>query len=256
MRTRRSQPHTTMQTHPPHHRAAAARMLAVACLLAGLGACSTLDVPRADNYPASSQKKVRAVHHWDVLADDVATRVATRLAAAGRVNAAVQVVPVHADDSAFKQGFRELLMTRLLERGVAVATGSGALRLEVGTQVVRHGAFTPANNPAPWTTLAGSVAVVRDMSMYHHSTFSGIFAGLGVGAALDAASYARRGPAAGGPTGTEVLVSTALHDGQLYLARTADIYYIEGADTVLFEPPPRPPAPVPTPTRTWKVVAQ
>lgn len=229
--------------------------LAAAALL--LGACGTLDVPRADNYPASSQKKARAVHHWDVLADDVATRVATRMAAAGRVNAAVQVVPVGNADSAFKQGFRELLMTRLLDRGVPVATGQGALRLEVGTQIVQHGAWTPANNPAPWTTLAGSVAVVRDMSMYHHSTFSGIFAGLGVGAALDAASYARRGPAAGGPTGTEVLVSTALHDGALYLARTADIYYIEGADAALYQPPPAPPAPpAPTPVRSWKVVEQ
>lgn len=246
----------TMFTHQTSFRAVRACMLAGSALVL-LGACSTLDVPRADNYPASSQKKARAVHHWDVLADDVATRVATKLAAAGRVNAAVQVVPVGGNDSPFKLGFRELLMTRLLDRGIAVSTGTGALRLEVGTQVVQHGAFTPSNQPAPWTTLAGSVAVVRDMVTYHHSTFSGIFSGLAVGAALDAANYARRGSAAGGPTATELLVSTALHDGTLYLARTADIYYIEGADNVLYVPPPPPPAaPAPTPVRQWKVVAQ
>ena len=39
--------------------------LLAATLLAG---CGTLDVPRADNYPATGQKKARAVHHWDVLA--------------------------------------------------------------------------------------------------------------------------------------------------------------------------------------------
>lgn len=242
-----------MQKLPSSLRTAGARVLA-GCALALLGACSTLDVPRADNYPLSSQKKARAVHHWDVLADDVAARVANRMAVEGRANAAVQVVSVRPDDSAFKHGFRELLMTRLLDRGVPVATGSGALRLEVSTQVVQHLARTPWNQPAPWTALAGSVAVVRDMSMYHHSTFSGIFSGVGVGVALDAANYMRRGPAAGGPTGTEVLVSTALHDGALYLARTADIYYIEGADAALYEPVPAPVLPAPTPVRQWKVV--
>jgi hypothetical protein len=48
---------------------ARAALLAAAALLAG---CGTLDVPRADNYPATGQKKARAVHHWDVLAGDVA----------------------------------------------------------------------------------------------------------------------------------------------------------------------------------------
>lgn len=51
-------------------------LLALLLLAAG---CSTLDVPRADNYAASGQKKVRAVHHWDVLADDVAARVANKI---------------------------------------------------------------------------------------------------------------------------------------------------------------------------------
>ena len=46
-------------------------LLVAAALLAG---CGTLDVPRADNYPATGQKKARAVHHWDVLAGDVAGR--------------------------------------------------------------------------------------------------------------------------------------------------------------------------------------
>ena len=48
------------------------RVFATAALAVLLGGCSSLDVPRADNYPATDQKKARAVHHWDVLADDVA----------------------------------------------------------------------------------------------------------------------------------------------------------------------------------------
>src|SRR3990167_6966938 len=46
----------------------------------------TLAGPRADNSPATGQKKARAVHHWDVLAGDVAGRVAekNRILARGR----------------------------------------------------------------------------------------------------------------------------------------------------------------------------
>ncbi len=54
------------------HRASVHAAVLAATLLAG---CSNLDVPRADNYPATGQKKARAVHHWDVLADDVNERV-------------------------------------------------------------------------------------------------------------------------------------------------------------------------------------
>ena len=41
------------------HRASVHAAVLAATLLAG---CSNLDVPRADNYPATGQKKARAVH--------------------------------------------------------------------------------------------------------------------------------------------------------------------------------------------------
>lgn len=86
--------------------------LLAATLLAG---CGTLDVPRADNHPATGQKKARAVHHWDVLAGDVAARVAEKIASwpAGEY-------PIHvtvADKSSFNAGFLKLLTVHLLNRG-------------------------------------------------------------------------------------------------------------------------------------------
>ena len=80
------------------------------------------DVPRADSYPATGQKKARAVHHWDVLADDVAARVAGKIAAWPAGEHPIYVtVP---DDSSFNQGFLKLLRVRLLDRGVALAPGA------------------------------------------------------------------------------------------------------------------------------------
>jgi hypothetical protein len=213
-----------------------------------LAGCGTLDVPRADNYEASSQKKARAVHHWDVLADDVAQRVAGKFHETATSQAAVYVVP--APDTAFRQGFRELLMTRLLERGVRLATASeGALRLEISTQVVQHSSHPSLNTWAPATKLGLGVVVLRDLVLFNHSNLAIGASALALGAVADIAGTVRNGRAAGGPTGVEVLVSTALQDQQRYLARTADVYYIEQADASLYQqgPPSRL-------VKTWKVV--
>lgn len=42
----------------------------------------------------------------------------------------------------------------------------------------------------------------------------------------------------GGPTRTEVLITTALKSGDRYLAGSADVYYIERDDAVLYQAPP------------------
>ncbi len=130
-----------------------------ALLLAG---CGTLDVPRADNYPATGQKKARAVHHWDVLANDVAARVAEKIAAwpAGEH-------PIHltvTDKSSFSQGFLKLLRVQLLNRGVTSATGPTEVELQIEAQLVQHLEPLSASSPVPlhWTALGAGVGVWRD----------------------------------------------------------------------------------------------
>ena len=66
--------------------------------------------------------------------------------------------------------------------------------------------------------------------------------------------YLADGAAAGGPTRTEVLVTTSLEGGSRYLARTADVYYIAHHDALLYlDPPPPPPVPL-VPMKTWRMV--
>lgn len=222
------------------------------CLLAG---CGTLDVPRAQNYPLSDQKKARTVHHWDVLADDVAARVSRQLPASGYAGAPLYVAP--STDTVFNQGFRNLLITRLVERGLPVSMQPSALQLAFETQIVQHGERLHNGSPAPLTTLAAGVSVLRDLHVYEHSAASGIASVVALGAMADGVTRARQGSASGGPTSTELLVSTSLHSGERYLARTADVYYIEGSEASLYMPAPAPlPPPAPTPLKTWKVVGQ
>ena len=227
--------------------------LLVAVLLVG---CSNLDVPRADNYPATGQKKARAVHHWNVLADDVAARVAEKIVAwpAGEYPIHVKV----ADNSSFNQGFLSLLRVRLLDRGVVLSVVPTDVELEVQTQLVQHEATVPSNLPIPlpWTMLATGVGVWRDWEVHYsdRTLLPGvaIAIGVGVGLAMDLAQRHTQGDAAGGPTRTEVLITTTLKSHDRYLAGSADMYYIERADAALYQPaaPVAPPSPV----KTWKVV--
>lgn len=236
------------------HRSVPRRALACSALLTAalsIGGCGTLDVPRADNYPPTDQKKARAVHHWDVLADDVAARVAEKIAAwpAGEY-------PIHitvADGSAFNQGFRKLLIVRLLDRGVVLSTQPAVVELAVDAQIVQHQAPVGNALQMPWTRLAAGIAVARDWHHYAQGTASGVASALGLGLAMDMARMGTDGAAAGGPTRTEVLVTTALKSNDRYLAGSADVYYIEREDAVLYQAPLPPPPP--TPVKQWKVVA-
>jgi hypothetical protein len=222
-------------------------LLVTAALLSG---CATLDVPRADNYRVSSQKKARAVHHWDVLADDVASQLAERMRLRG-IDQPLYISPSSA--TTFNQGFRTLLVTRLVDRGVVVTTRKGGLEMSFETQVVQHSTLKPPAIPFPSTALAAGVAVVRDLALYEHSGAAGIASGVALGILNDVREFKLNGSAAGGPTRTEVLISTSLQQNDLYVARTADIYYIERADATLYQPA-QPAAS--GPVKTWKVVSE
>lgn len=230
----------------------AATLLAALCL----AGCDTLDVPRADNYPATGQKKVRAVHHWDVLAQDVARRVAERIATWPQGEHPIYVEASEISD--FNRGFIKLLRIHLLDQGVALSVVPTPVQLQVQTQVVQHADDDALNtiNPLPVTSLGAGVGAIYDWRTHYrnHTLVPGaaVGIGLGVGLVVDLARRHTEGAAAGGPTRTEVLVTTALVNEGAYLTGTADMYYIERVETALYVPPPPPPPP--PVIKTWKVV--
>ena len=214
-------------------------------LLTTACATQTLDVPRADNYPVSAQKKARAVHHWDVLAEDVAGRIAEKL----QPKYAGQPLYVQAaGDSAFMQGFRKLLINQLVSRGMEVATQpTGALQVKLDAQLVRHNSKAGNSVQLKATSLAAGIAVIRDLTFQHSATAYTLI-GLGAAAGLDAANLALNGSASGGPTRTEVLVTTTVEAAQRYLVSTSAVYYIESEDASLYK--------AQDPLHNWKVVGQ
>lgn len=219
--------------------------LLLGAILTSACATQTLDVPRADNYPVSSQKKARAVHHWDVLAEDVAGRIAEKL----QPKYAAQPLYVQAaGDSSFMQGFRKLLINQLIAKGMEVATQPvGALQVKLDAQLVRHNSQAGNSVQLKATSLAAGIAVIRDLTFQHTATAYTLI-GLGAAAGLDAANLALNGSASGGPTRTEVLVTTTVEAAQRYLVSTSDVYYIESEDASLYK--------AQDPLHTWKVVGQ
>ncbi|MGB4061486.1 MAG: hypothetical protein WBK26_14860 [Burkholderiaceae bacterium] len=235
-----------------------AKWLGGAALCGALSACSTLDVPRAMNYPATGQQKARAVHHWDLLASDAAQRIAAKAALGGLEKQTFHLVP--ATSTPFNRAFGDLLLTRLVQQGLTLASSpvldnTAGAYIRFDAQVVSHESWARNSSPLPITSLAAGLAVLRDSWMHIPTTASGAMAGLAAGLTVDLSTQLLSGSASGGPTRTELLVSTSLEMGQRFVSRTSDIYYIEPEDAKLFTPaPPPPPPPPPAPTKNWKVV--
>lgn len=207
------------------------RPLAACGVLAWVAGCSSPapDLPRDEAHLPSAQKTVRAAHHWDVMADDVAAHVADRLRQwpAGEHPIYVVVTPV---DSGFNAGFRQLLVTRLVERGLTLSSEPTANELHVMTQVVQHHAGAALTSSG--TRLSPQVQVVRNPAGYVAVPEQQIESG---------------------PLRTEILVTTSLERDKRFLVRTSAVYSIAQDDAGLYQARVPLPVAAPTPLKTWRV---
>lgn len=211
--------------HTPAATAAAAGLVAV--VLSGCVA-PPQDLPVPATHAPSTQKTVAAAQHWDALAADVALQVADRLREWPPGEHPIQVVLAEGD-SGFGRGFTQLVVTRLVERGIAVTTDKAPLQMQVFTQLVQHHAGALPVSQGPW--VADGVRPDR------------------VPAAWPTPDVA------GGPLRTEVLVTTSLEREQRILVRTSGVVSIAQDDAALYQSRAPLPAPLPPPVmRTWRVV--
>ncbi|MFO1370876.1 MAG: hypothetical protein U1F42_00170 [Candidatus Competibacteraceae bacterium] len=190
--------------------------LVILCL--GLGACMS-QVPVATTYPVTFQNKMQAAQHWDILAGDVAGRLRESLIGPAEQKRPVTLY-VHQPkyDSTFGAAFHNLLITRLLENGFSMSENPAAgLPVTYNIQVVTHkdrGFIRPM--PGLFTALTSTVLVLRDVAD-HHETAATVLGAV----ALDVGS----GFVTDTPN-SEVIVTTSVMNGDRYLTRISDIYYI------------------------------
>ena len=176
--------------------------------------------------PLASQQKISAAQQWGLIAEDVTEQTRLALLKADYLETATPVYVSESTNAHFDRGFRNYLITSLVNAGFNVATQQqGAIEIQYESQVIRHGdSFDPGAmgyQPGVATAGAAGLWVLRNASPT--SLAASIVAGTDAYLAVK-------------PTNVELLLTTSIVQGNRYLMRNTDAYYIEDADAYLFEP--------------------
>jgi hypothetical protein len=185
-------------------------------------------MPQPASYAYSEQQKMQAAHHWDVLASDVANQINNQLIRSDYIDKAVFVKSTCGTDAEpcergqttqFNEGFRDLLLTRLVGFGVPTSTEKhiSDIQVDYKVQVVYHASDRFTIPPGSLTALSALVLVFRHAPAELQL--------LALAAGIDTMNSA--GPRAGH---YEVIISTSMVADEKYLFRTSDIYYINDKD--------------------------
>ena len=202
------------------------RAVLISFLVLFLSSCTR--IPQPAPYAYSEQQKMQAAHHWDVLASDVANQINNQLVISDYVDKTVFVKATCGTDAMpceqgettqFNEGFRDLLITRLVNFGVPTSADKKISDIDINykVQVVYHATKRYTIPPGSLTALTAVVAVFR----HAPSTLQA----LALAAGLDIANSA--GPRHGH---YEVIITTSMVTDEKYLFRTSDIYYINDPD--------------------------
>lgn len=214
-----------------------------ALILATLAGCAQSPIPVAGNFDITEQKKVRSAGHWQVLSRDAARETLKMLDEAGVAHNARLAVVVPEKPTAFEKTFYELLTTELVRSGRRVTnSGQNVLQVSYNVQVVEHKSDRPHFIPGVHTMLTAGVFALYGLRDFHRD--AQLAGALGVAGSVDYAKSVY----SGGPTHTELVLTTSASTPDQILTRKTDVYYLEDVDASLFKPSPE--------YKTLKVVAQ
>jgi hypothetical protein len=200
--------------------------------------CSQLaGMPSAEPFPDASLRKAKSAEHWNVIAGDVAVQTAG-LRSRPELQGKPLYVSPSGDSSDFSRGFQSMLISKLVNGGMNVATRpEGAVQVTYEAQVVRHLAGQGDYQPGSVAALAGGIFVAREIAIGSASSTAKAF---GVTALIAGADLLVAHAKLHSATNTEVIVTTSVIDNNKYLMRKTDVYYVEDAEGVMFEAPFRP----------------
>ncbi len=203
------------------------KLLMIGCAAAVMAGCATSPIPISENFPLTVQPKVRSAGHWNLLSKDVAAQTLETLARMG-TNSGLHV-SLPADATAFDRAFREFLITELVRSGRTVQQAPGnALEVSYQVQLVRHESPRPNFVPGKFTMITAGLYALYGLRAEHLDV--ALASGLGLTALADYVASID----SGGPTHTEMILTTTVASGGRYLARKTDVYYLQDEDASLF----------------------
>ena len=219
----------------------------VALALTGMVGCATpryADVPAPTRFENTKQQKLQAAEHWRTIADHFAVQLAEDLKE--RLGGRAVYVPSPGGEQAFVEGFRELLVTSLVAKGVPVSTEArNALAIDVRYSIYR---FRPDRLQSTYyygdaTALAAGLWAVGGIVAADISSAAGVSAGaklLTLAAGVDGFAWLSneamgRGQYANGPVPrSEIVLTASVADASRFIARRSNIYYTMDEDAALY----------------------
>lgn len=205
--------------------------LLIVLLFGGLVACST-NIPKAENFEQTKQRKMMSAQHWNALARDAVTQTRWTLNQKG-FSYDTPIYITENTNTVFDYAFRKYLIANFVEDGVMVSTKKGgAIEVNYDTQIIKHaGAFNPSKfgyKPGAASATVGGLWVLRDVL---NGGGSALFSSLALAGAYD--GYKATNP---GETGVELMLTTSIVYEDIYVMHNTDAYYIEQGEAWLFEP--------------------
>ena len=197
-----------------------------------VGCATRAPIPLAENFELTVQPKVRSAGHWELVSRDVVAQTLATLDKAGVAPGSQLHVALPANPSSFDLAFRDFLITKLVQSGAPVQQMPGqTLDVTYHAQLVRHNSERPHFIPGQFTMLAAGLMAAYGLR--HEHIDAQMLGALGLTAAADYGASIN----SGGPTNTEMILTTTVARGGQYIARKTDVYYLENADTPLFMRP-------------------
>lgn len=195
----------------------------------GLGGCYS-QIPMAVSHKQTTQRKMQAAHHWDVLASDTADRVEQAMDDRDDLrNRPIFIRP--AGETSFSKGFHELLTSQLVSRGLQVSIEEeDVLYLDYRVLLVRHSERFQRPPVGTFTALPLGItaaAVINNANAWADgaAVWAWGAAGVAAGVLLDLASGYFADYSA-----HEVVITSALSFRNRYVSHSSTIYYINDPD--------------------------
>jgi hypothetical protein len=202
-------------------------LIPLAIVLLMVSSCAR--IPEPVGYEYTTQEKMQAAHHWNVLAKDLSNRINNELIRSDFLNTPIFVKETCGNDSLpcpkgttseFNEGFRDLLITELVHFGIPTSAvqNKEAITVDYKVQLVRHNTNRLRTvQPGFITALTTAIMVFRNAT----PEALGLVAAGGVDYVNS--SYARK-------TDIEAIITTSMVFKNKYFFRSSDIYYINNAD--------------------------
>ncbi|MDR3300875.1 MAG: hypothetical protein LBU43_13010 [Candidatus Accumulibacter sp.] len=223
--------------------------LALVCLFLAGCAHKYADVPAPTRFKNSDQQKLQAANHWQLIADNFAGQLATSLGS--QLGGRALYVPQPGGEQAFVGGFRELLITSLVDKGVPVATSaSGALVADVRYNIYKFhpGRVAETSYYGEATMLAAGLWALGGVASISGGT-PGVTAGTKLVSAAALFDGFRWLSDEGQDKGrfadpehvpqSEILLTVSVADAGRFVSRYSSIYYTSDADAALYWERPR-----------------